>query len=1287
MKFHNKKIRRCSRSGGSNFNVHSFQRLEDRRLLATFTVTNTVDEVVMAAGDSPGSLRQAIFDANALAGADTITFDSSVFTGGDSSLIRLTSGELEITESLTIDASSGIDVTITGDANGDDVTLAGNITDVSASFGETEGAADDLLDDNSRVLNFSSTGDLTLESLAITGGHTRGRNADGGGIRTVNNISLINSTVSGNSSGEYGGGIYAQLGNVTLTNSTVSRNATTDDYSRGGGINARRGNVTLTNSTVSENLATSGGGIFASFGNMTLTGNVTLINSTVSGNLTHRGFEGSGGGINARSVTLTDSTVSGNSNNNYYRPRGGGIFASDVTLTNSMVSENTVTAEYGSGGGIYSQDVTAINSTISGNSAFFGGGGIRSEGTLTLSNSTISGNSTLSGGGGGIGIVYANDSVVTVTNSTISGNSSSSRAGAIAFFEGGLLTVHNSIIAGNSARIGNNNFFGTDTFNLENSIIDDTTGTTLPVGNGNLLDVDFTTVLETEVVDGVTVPLLSDNGGPVETIALLAGSPAIDAGDNALAVDATGNPLTTDQRGDGFARFLDGDGDGTVTVDIGAFEAEAMLPAANITVINTNALGPGSLAQAIIDANNNAGADTIIFDTSVFTGGDASLIRLTNGELEITDSLTIDASSGVDVTITGDANGDDITLSGNITDVSASLSDTGALLDDNSRVLNFSSSTGDLTLVGLTITGGRTSESGADGGGISSVGDVILINSTVSGNVSGADGGGISSDGDVTLTNSSVSGNSAGQRGGGIRAYRDVTLTDSEVSENLSSGYSVIGGGIFASRDVTLSNSTVSENEVRTTNLFSSGGGIFGGRGVTVTNSTVSGNTARFGGGGIRSSGVVTLSNSTVSGNTTTSGGGGGIAILDNSTFSGNLTTGAGGIPILDATDSVVTFSNSTVSGNSSSSRGGAIAFFEDDGLASLTIHNSVVAGNSARIGNNNFTFQGPNTFIVENSIIDDTTDTTLTAGNGNQLDVDFATVLETEVVDGVTVPLLTDNGGPVETIALLAGSPAIDAGNNSLAVDSAGDPLATDQRGDDFERFIDGDNNGAATVDIGAFEFGSSFLLGDVNQDGAVDFLDISPFIGVLAASGSQAEADVNQDGVVNFLDISPFIVLLSSQGSGSSAAFSASLEPANDEPVAQLSVSSSNSSRRISEGISVQLVQSPSEPLLSSSDVTGTELRAGISGPSPLAFVSGSQVQGADDDLRDLRIEPPVSNSDLAEVPNNTGNESSSQPDAFAIPANGPTSSSDLFDARPDLLDGLADPQLDDVLAGLLV
>ena len=55
-------------------------------------------------------------------------------------------------------------------------------------------------------------------------------------------------------------------------------------------------------------------------------------------------------------------------------------------------------------------------------------------------------------------------------------------------------------------------------------------------------------------------------------------------------------------------------------------------------------------------------------------------------------------------------------------------------------------------------------------------------------------------------------------------------------------------------------------------------------------------------------------------------------------------------------------------------------------------------------------------------------------------------------------------------------------------------------------------------------------FLLGDINKDRVVNFLDISPFIIILSTSGFQAEADFNGDGVVNFLDISPFIVLLSS-------------------------------------------------------------------------------------------------------------------------------------------------------------
>lgn len=52
--------------------------------------------------------------------------------------------------------------------------------------------------------------------------------------------------------------------------------------------------------------------------------------------------------------------------------------------------------------------------------------------------------------------------------------------------------------------------------------------------------------------------------------------------------------------------------------------------------------------------------------------------------------------------------------------------------------------------------------------------------------------------------------------------------------------------------------------------------------------------------------------------------------------------------------------------------------------------------------------------------------------------------------------------------------------------------------------------------------------IIGDVNQDDTVNFLDISPFISVLSASGFQDEADINRDEEVNFLDISPFIGLL---------------------------------------------------------------------------------------------------------------------------------------------------------------
>ena len=68
----------------------------------------------------------------------------------------------------------------------------------------------------------------------------------------------------------------------------------------------------------------------------------------------------------------------------------------------------------------------------------------------------------------------------------------------------------------------------------------------------------------------------------------------------------------------------------------------------------------------------------------------------------------------------------------------------------------------------------------------------------------------------------------------------------------------------------------------------------------------------------------------------------------------------------------------------------------------------------------------------------------------------------------------------------------------------------------------------GAFTLD--SFSI-SEFILGDVNQDGNINFLDITPFISIVSTSTFQDEADMNRDGNVNFLDITPFINLLTAQ------------------------------------------------------------------------------------------------------------------------------------------------------------
>ena len=279
-----------------------------------------------------------------------------------------------------------------------------------------------------------------------------------------------------------------------------------------------------------------------------------------------------GGGISSeRSLTLVRSAVELNRAVGHPTGQaiGGGIFlnsASTVTITDSVIAGNT--AEH-SGGGIYSFNASfaIFGSTIAGNTATIGtGGGIHLDGTLImgLSNSTLSGNRARERGGG----LYTSSAQArgNLASVTIVGNSAGSAT--VSGIGGGIANVGqvhmgNALLAGNTLQgpspIGPDCWGSNAITSQGYNLIQTTTGCPITGDqSGNLTGVD------------PQVGPLADNGGPTETHALLAGGPAIDAGDPAGCADAAGTLLLEDQTGD--PRTADGDSDGTARCDIGSFE-------------------------------------------------------------------------------------------------------------------------------------------------------------------------------------------------------------------------------------------------------------------------------------------------------------------------------------------------------------------------------------------------------------------------------------------------------------------------------------------------------------------------------------------------------------------------------------------------------------------------------------------------------------------------------------------------------------------------------------------
>jgi hypothetical protein len=822
--------------------------------MAIFRVTNTNDI-------GKGSLQQAIREANALSGKDTINFDG-VFADSIADTITLSGSSLTIRDDLSIQGTGAEKLTVSGNNKSRVFNIASGITVEIAGLTIANGYSDQPIASNYEYKKYTGGGIVNEGTLTVNNSIIRNNRAEGvgGGIGNFGILTVNNSTVKDNIAKLEGGGIgnnnYDNTNAVTVNNSIISGNST-------GG---------------SQDGSGSGGGT-AAVG--------VIINSTITGN----SAGGDGGGI-SRAFLVINSTIS----NNSAGEDGGGIALARLVI-NSTIDSNSAL----SGGGIYNVGLSSsvINSTISGNS----GGGIINYpdrySSLELSNSTVIGNSEygIYGSYYSSGFTVNNSIIANNTDTDAEGSFSSNGSNLIGNFEGsigfsikeklynpitdvldttlrdngGPVKTHALVYGSLAINAGKNANVPVDTTDLDGDgntteqIPFDARGSGFPRISGEKVDIGAYEAVE-NVING-TVASDTINGTAANDIItgyqgrdiLSGGSGAnafvytsiSDLGDTISDFQAgrdkivlqelfkslnlgnldftsaiSGGYLGFETQGSNTIVLIDPDGSAGLgrsvrLLTVSNVSATALNNAANFvfslpkrptpttsifTVTNTNDSGSGSLRQAILDANASFGKDIIKFG-GVFADNIPDTIK---GGLAIKDDLSIDAPGANLLTISG----------GNI---NIGL---GATVD----------------IEGLTIA-----------------------DSTNYDDYDFERGRGIYNEGTLLLSNSTIRNNSAYDAGGGIINSSSATLTinNSTITDNTS----VFGAGIYNNGILTVNNSTISNNNAR-----NGTGGIenYGGT-VVINNSTITGNTASEPGIGGNTAGVsgsnIIVNNSIIAGN------------------------------------------------------------------------------------------------------------------------------------------------------------------------------------------------------------------------------------------------------------------------------------------------------------------------------------------------------------------------------------------------------------------------------------
>jgi CSLREA domain-containing protein len=448
--------------------------------------------------------------------------------------------------------------------------------------------------------------------------------------------------------------------------------------------------------------------------------------------------------------------------------------------------------------------------------------------------------------------------------------------------------------------------------------------------------------------------------------------------------------------------------------------------AVTTTADQLNTSPPCSLREAIRSANSDtsfggcaagSGADTINLPAGTYQLGIANSVDpdenlALTGDLDVVSNITI-VGSGAAVT----------TIDGN-----------GTLLLDRVFDVSAAATAG---FEKLTIRNGNTPVSAAGGGAISNDGRVTFRNSILVANMAGA-GGGAVSNGAAAVSDffdSAISGNVAGGSGGGVRNGSGASSSFINTTINGNTAH-VGGGGISNDGVAAFRNATVSGNIAG-----GRGGGIFNGTPVataTFTNTTISGNTAQGEGGGV-------------------SNGSGATATMVNSTVSGNRTSDFGGGVHGGATS----LSNSTVTLNTADSDANGTGDGGGVALTSLTMKNSVIAGNVDA---------SPPPAVVASDC------QAVVASQGyNLIGIDAGCSImpgSGDKIGSAALPLdpglapLRNYGGPTPTHALLASSHARNSGSPAVAETGGDSCTAVDQRGVPRPQ--------SSRCDIGAYEYTS---------------------------------------------------------------------------------------------------------------------------------------------------------------------------------------------------------------------